>query len=563
MNDMKKLNFPGCTMKFQLNVPQLIKRGITYFPKQEIVYRTHENEIKRYTYEDLYKNSCRLANTLKELGVRPGDRVGVYGTNVVEVMECHIGIILAGAVVNSVNPRFSQDYIIAGINRMEDKVALVDKSLLPLFEQISSHLSSVKHVIIFPEKGDTSLNYAYSYNELIGNASFEMKIDALLDIDEWEAAFHQCTTGTTGVPKACLFSHRGMYLQTIGQSLAESHRFTQYDTILHIIPSYHGFWFYHFTGWQLGMKQVFIGPNMDPEWVLRLIQDEKVTCCGGTPEVWGMILGALRAQESKGIKYNLNSMNRVFLAGTAPSLAIQKKFSQLGIEPMHVFGMTEMHGPYGTVSKPKPYMDLSEEEAFKYRKKQGIPLPFINVKGIDDEGESIPWDGKTIGELCMRGATILGEHYNMPEETDALWTEDGWFRSGDLITIDDEGYMEIQDRKKDLIKSGGEFISTIELGAKILEHPKVYEVAVVGCPHPKWGERPLAAIVPTPESEEVSEEEIIQHLVPLVPKWWLPDKIVFLSELPKTSVGKIDKSVLKEKYKDYKLPEEPVYKKIV
>lgn len=552
MPKQRKPIMPGSTMDFQLNIYQLIERGVKYFPEREVVFRTYANELERYTIADLYANACKFANVLKDkFGIKRGNVVTLCGTNIIEVVECQLGILLAGAVANNMNPRFNPDYVAEGMIRMQDKVCVIDKLVVPLFELMAEKIGFVEDFIVLPELVETKLKPAHSYKELTSEASSELDLEALLDTDEREAAFQQCTTGTTGEPKACLFSHRGLFMQCIGQAMADSHEFSQYDTVLHIIPSFHGFWMYHFTALMLGMKQVFIGPGMDPDWVLRLIQDEKVTCAGGTPEVWGMILNYYDIQKEKGIKYDLSSFERVFLAGTAPPLVLQKKFEELGIRPMHVFGMTEMHGPYGTSSKLKPYMKLSKEESFEHLKKQGIPLPFVRVRGLDKNDTSIPWDGTTVGELCMKGAAVLGEHYKMPEISKELWTEDGWFRSGDLITVDPDGYMEIVDRKKDLVKSGGEFVSTIALGAKILENPKVLEAAAVGVPHPKWGERPIAVVVPKEGyKDKITEEEIIEFLKPKVPKWWLPDKVIFVEELVKTSVGKIDKAGLRRIYLD-------------
>ncbi|MBN1691084.1 MAG: AMP-binding protein [Dehalococcoidia bacterium] len=557
----KKMVFQGSSMEWQLNLYKIIERGVRYFPKQEIVFQTYDKGVQRYTYADLYKRACSMANALKNLGLKPGGRVTVCGTNIVEVFESHMAILLAGGVVNSTNPRFSVDYIMKGINRMEDSIAIVDRLLVPLFEKMAPQLKTIKHYIIIPDKVETTLKPVYSFAELCESTSSTLDLDALFDTNEYEAAFHQCTTGTTGTPKACVFSHRGCYLQILGQCMTDAHGFTQNDTILHVIPSYHGFWFYHFTGWLLGMKQVFIGPMFDPNLVMKLIQDEKVTCTGGTPEVWTMALNFMKMQKAKGVTYDLSSLNRIFLAGTAPPVSLQKDFEVMGIKPLHVFGMTEMNGPHGTSSKPKPYFKLSQDERYELMKKQGLPLPLVQVKGLDDKDKEIPWNGTTIGELCLKGGSVLRNHYAMEEESKALWTKDGWFRSGDLITIDPEGYMTIMDRKKDLIKTGGEFISTIELGANIFAHPKVAEAAVVGVSHPKWGERPLALVVPQAANKgDITEEEILKFIQPNVPSWWLPDEILFVDEIPKTSVGKIDKSAIKVKYKDHKLPEVPLYK---
>lgn len=557
----KEMVFPGSSMEWQLNLYKVIERGLRYFPKQEIVFQTYDKGVQRYTYADLYRRACSMANSLKKLGLKPGGRVTVCGSNIVEVFESHMAVLLAQGVVDSANPRFSVDYIIKGINRVESGIAIVDRSLVPLFEKMAPQLKTVKHYIIMPDKVKTTLSPVSSFAELVNSGSPDLDLNALLDTNEYEAAMHQCTTGTTGTPKACLFSHRSCYLQMMGQCLADGHAFTQYDTILHVIPAYHGFWFYHFTGWMLGMKQVFIGPQFDPDLVLKLIQQEKVTCSGGTPEVWNMVINYVKMQKAKGVTCDLSSMNRLFLAGTAPPVELQKEFEALGIQPLHVFGMTEMNGPHGTSSRPKPYFKLSQEERYELMKKQGLPLPLVQVKGLDDKDKEIPWDGKTVGELCLKGAAVLRNHYAMEDESKALWTKDGWFRSGDLITIDPEGYMTIVDRGKDLIKTGGEFISTIALGAEIFAHPKVAEAAVVGLSHPKWGERPIALVVPqTANKGDITEEEILRFIQPKVPSWWLPDEIIFVDEIPKTSVGKIDKNAVRSKYKDHKLPEVPLYK---
>jgi len=359
------------------------------------------------------------------------------------------------------------------------------------------------------------------------------------------------TSGTTGNPKGVVYSHRSTYLHCLGLSMADSVGLTEADVFMPVVPMFHVLaWGTPFAAVMLGTKLVFPGPHMQPRDLASLVEAEKVTLTAGVPTLWLGILNLLEKEH-----YDMSSLRGMVVGGAAaPQSMIEDFEKKHGLNVVHAWGMTEM-SPLGTVSFLKSYQrDLPEAERFAIRAKQGMPVPGVEIRAVDVEGKEIPWDGKAFGELQVKGPWIAGSYYNDDRSAESFM--DGWFRTGDVVNIDPEGFIQIVDRTKDLVKSGGEWISSQDLENAIMAHPKVLEAAVIAVPHPKWQERPLACVVPKPDfKDSLTKAEIFEHLRERFDKMYIPDDIVFIEEVPKTSVGKFDKKVLRAEYKDYVLPE--------
>jgi len=553
----------GYSMKVNLNAIRPIKFGLTYFPKSEFMARTYDNEIITETYAEWFDHVVRIANALKELGIPKHSFIQVLSDNILEVSESKAAIWFANCIPEYANPALELKFIAHGANLFKDQAVFVGAGRLQQLEAIADQLKTVKHFIIMPEipKSGTKLKSAYSYKDLLENSS--PKLEKWPDPPDNSLACVNWTTGTTGIPKPCLHSHRDLFLNTMGQSFRSNIGLGLGDSILHVIGVYHagGHWVKDLTGMMWGCRQVFVGAAPDPEWLAKLVEMGRVTYSAGVPQVWERFLNYVEDEEKKGHKIDISSLNRINLAGTAPSLALQKRLEERGIEPLHGWGMSE--GPCWGACMPlqKPYIHLSPNERRELRKKQGIPLPgLIEMKVVDEFGKEVPWDGKSVGEIWERGPMVIGHYYKRPDENKKSFPKDGWFNTGDLGVVDPEGYVEIVDRSKDLIKSGGEWISSIRIENETAAHPKVAQCACASVPHPDWTERPILLVVPK-SGEEITEEEILKFLAPKFPNWQLPDKVFIVDDLPKTSVGKISKSTIREQYKDYKLPEEPIRKK--
>jgi len=350
-----------------------------------------------------------------------------------------------------------------------------------------------------------------------------------------------------------VYSHRAIFLHSMALCLADTFGICERDVLMPVVPMFHAnAWGMPFAGVMVGAKLVFPGPHLQPRDIAELIQNERVTVTAGVPTIW-IGLYALLERE----RYDLSSLRVMPVGGSAMPRALIEAFEKrFGIRIAHAWGMTEMT-PLGTVANLKSYMESwPDEERFAVRAKQGMPIVGVEIRAVDGQGREVPCDGKTMGELQVRGPWVIRAYYNDPRTAEAF--QDGWFRTGDVVTIDPEGYIQIVDRTKDLIKSGGEWISSVDLENALMAHPKVLEAAVIAVPHPKWQERPLAVVVPRPEfKEDLTKEELLEFLRPRFAKWWLPDDIVFVEAIPKTSVGKFDKKVLREQFKDCRLPETP------
>lgn len=539
----------GQMMDYPLTLTPIIERARRLYGKKEIVTKAGPT-LQRYTYAEFADRVGRLANALEKLGVRRGDRVATFAWNNARHFELYLAVPCMGAVLHPINLRLPGDQIAYIINHADDQVLFVDTTLLPAVEKLAPYLKSVKHFVVMDEHvpADCKLPNVHAYEELLSATSPDHPWPHL---DENDAAAMCYTSGTTGNPKGVVYSHRSIFLHCMGLTMADSLGLQERDSYLPVVPMFHVLaWGTPFASAMIGAKMVFPGPHLQPRDLAELIQAEKVTFTAGVPTIWFGLLSLLDKE-----RYDLSSLRAMVVGGAAaPQSMIEGFDKKHGLKVIHAWGMTET-SPLGTVASLKSYQDhLPDADKFAIRAKQGTPVPLVEIRGIDEQGKEIPWDGKTFGELEVRGPWIVGSYYQDERSKDSF--HDGWFKTGDVVTIDSDGFMNIVDRAKDLVKSGGEWISSQDLENAIMSHPKVAEAAVIALPHPKWQERPLACVVPKPDyKDSLTKEEIFEHLRPRYSHMYLPDDIVFIDAVPKTSVGKFDKKVLRAQFKDYVLPE--------
>jgi len=539
----------GQMMDYQLTLTPLLERARRLFPTKEIVTKAGPG-LERFTYKQMYERVNRLANALAKLGVKSGDRVATFAWNNARHLEIYFAAPCMGAVLHPLNLRLPPEQLIYIVGHADDQVLFVDPTLLPGVEKLAPHFKNIKHYIVMGDKvpEGTTLSPVHAYEELLANASPEYPWPQL---NENDAAAMCYTSGTTGNPKGVVYSHRSTYLHCLGLSMADSVGLTEADVFMPVVPMFHVLaWGTPFAAVMLGTKLVFPGPHMQPRDLASLVEAEKVTLTAGVPTLWLGILNLLEKEH-----YDMSSLRGMVVGGAAaPQSMIEEFEKKHGLNVVHAWGMTEM-SPLGTVSFLKSYQrDLPEAERFAIRAKQGMPVPGVEIRAVDVEGKEIPWDGKAFGELQVKGPWIAGSYYNDDRSAESYM--DGWFRTGDVVNIDPEGFIQIVDRTKDLVKSGGEWISSQDLENAIMAHPKVLEAAVIAVPHPKWQERPLACVVPKPDfKDSLTKAELFEHMRERFEKMYIPDDIVFIEAVPKTSVGKFDKKVLRAEYEDYVLPE--------
>nr|MBA2441698.1 long-chain fatty acid--CoA ligase [Rubrobacter sp.] len=455
----------------------------------------------------------------------------------------YFGVPSAGLVLHTINPRLSRNDLIYIMNHAEDKVLLIDETMLKLLEAIEGEVD-LERVVVISADGSAPEGLT-SYEDLLAGADegqFEYP-----DFDENEAAALCYTSGTTGRPKGALYSHRALVLHSMMSSMASTFSIGDTDCVLPVVPMFHvNAWGLPFSSTLSGAKQVLPGPHLDPESLLSAYQEEKVTFTAGVPTIFLAVLQALDADPGA---YDLSALRSMVIGGSAAPRGVIEAFEKRhGVTVVHAWGMTEM-SPIGTVANlTSEVQELPEEEQLDYRAKQGYPVPFVEVRASGDGG-FVPWDGESMGELEVRGPWVAQAYFNTDEGSDKF-TGDGWFRTGDIVTIDQYGYVEIEDRTKDLIKSGGEWISSVNLENALMSHPSVAEAAVIAVPDPKWQERPLGVVV-LKEGESATSEDLISHLEQDFAKWELPDAIEFVEEIPHTATGKALKMKLRELYQDY------------
>jgi len=539
----------GQMMDYPLTLTPIIERARRLFPNQEIVTKAGPT-LERRTYPQFIERVGRLATALEKLGVERGDRVATFAWNNARHLEIYLAVPCMGAVLHPLNLRLPGDQLAYIAHHADDKVLFVDPSLLPAVEKLAPHLHSVKHYIIMGDAvpPNTTLSPAHSYEELLRSTGPDYPWPRLHEND---AAAMCYTSGTTGNPKGVVYSHRSIFLHSLGLSMTDSFGLSQRDTFMPVVPMFHVLaWGTPFAGTMLGVKWVLPGPHLTPRDLASLIEAERVTLTAGVPTLW---LGLLNLLENE--RYDLSSLRGMIVGGAAaPQSMIEGFEKKHNLTVMHAWGMTET-SPLGTVSRLRhSHSSLSAEEKFALRAKQGSPVPCVDIRAVDEQGHEVPWDSKTFGELQVRGPWVIDSYYNDERSQESF--QDGWFRTGDVVTIDSDGFMQIVDRTKDLVKSGGEWISSQDLENAIMANPKVLEAAVIAVPHPKWQERPLACVVPKPDFKNtLTKEEIYETLRPRFSRLYLPDDVVFLEAVPKTSVGKFDKKLLRSQFKDYVLPE--------
>ncbi len=534
---------PGTMMPFPLTLTHLLERAGKLFGRVEVVSRMPDKSLHRYTYADFYRRARQLAQALAAAGLKRGDRVGTLMWNHYAHLETYFGVPAAGGVVHTLNLRLGPADLAYIVNHAEDRVLVVDDILLPLYERIKDQVK-VERVIVVPMCGKSAPATYENYEDVLAGARDELQYP---ELDENEAAAMCYTSGTTGQPKGVLYSHRALVLHSFAVALADAFGLAQIDTVLPVVPMFHAnAWGLPYACTMLGAKQVFPGPHLDAESLLDLFQNEGVTYTAGVPTVW---MGILEALEKNPTRWKFQPGLRMTVGGAAAPEAMIRRFDKFGMSVRHSWGMTEM-SPAGTTSKVKSYMeDWPDDAKYAVRARQGLPFPFVELRGVAENGAEIPWDDTTLGELQVRGPFIAASYYKLEEERDK-WTADGWFRTGDVVSINSEGYIKIADRTKDLIKSGGEWISSVDLENALMGHPAVKEAAVIALPHPKWLERPLAVVV-LRDGARASEEDLRAFLAAKFAKWQLPDGFAFVEAIPRTSVGKFKKSALREQFRDW------------
>jgi fatty-acyl-CoA synthase len=532
----------GLMMDFQLTVDALLRRAETSFFNKEIVTRLPNKDFHRYTYRDMANRAKKLSLALKRLGVEPGTRVGTLCWNHYQHLEAYFAIPMIGGVLHTLNLRLHPDDLTYIANDADDEIIILDESLLPLLEPIMSSIN-VKHYIVITENGEAPEGML-DYETLL---AAENETDyTQIDLDEKLAAATCYTSGTTGKPKGVLYSHRSMVLHSLAAALPDVLDLRESDSILPVVPMFHAnSWGIPYAAAMVGPKLVFPGPHLDPASLLECFEQEEVTFTAGVPTIWQGLLAALDSDPGK---YNLK-LRKLIVGGSAVPVSLIKNMEEKhGLSIIQAWGMTEL-SPLGTVSNLSgEQLKSSKDDQYERRALQGPPVPFVEIRANGDNGIA-PWDGKSMGELEVRGPWISSAYFNRPDADDRF-TEDGWFKTGDIVTINEDGCIKIQDRSKDLVKSGGEWISSVDLENAIMGHPSVAEAAVIAVFHPKWDERPLAAVV-IKEGETVSADDIKVFLSDKVAKWWIPEAVEFIDEVPKTSVGKFKKIELREMFKDY------------
>jgi fatty-acyl-CoA synthase len=537
----------GLMMELPLLVSGLIRHADRNHGDTEIVSKTVEGELHRYTYREAHARARRAANALRKLGVKPHDRVATLAWNGFRHYELYYAISGMGAVINTVNPRLFGEQIVYISNHAENVALFFDATFIPLVEKLAPQLKSIRHYVLMTDKAHmpaTKIPNLLCYESLL-----EKEPDAYEwpSFDERTAAALCYTSGTTGNPKGTLYSHRSTIIHAYGAALPDALNLSARDSVLPVVPMFHAnAWSLPYTCTMVGAKMVFPGPHLDGKSVYELIEQEKVTLSAGVPTVWLMLLNHLAANKLK-----FSTLDRTVIGGSAcPPSMIRAFQDDYGVKVFHAWGMTEM-SPLGTVGTLKAKQEsLGKDARLAVQAKQGRGIFGVEMKIVDEEGSELPWDGKRFGNLMVRGPWIANGYFK-GEGGDVL--KDGWFPTGDVATIDPDGYMQITDRSKDVIKSGGEWISSIDLENIAVAHPAIAEAAVIGVKHPKWDERPVVVAVKK-AGQEVSKDDLLKFYEGKIAKWWMPDDVLFVPELPHTATGKLSKLTLRQQLKDYKLP---------
>ncbi|MDW6020947.1 long-chain-fatty-acid--CoA ligase [Mesorhizobium sp. BAC0120] len=538
----------GLMQEWPLSCHKILDHAERQHGNREIVSRSVEGPIVRTSYRELRERALKLAQRLERDGFREGDRIATLAWNTARHLEAWYGIMGMGGVYHTLNPRLFPDQVVWIMNHAEDQALFVDLTFMPIVEKYCGAVGSVRRVIVLTDAEhmpETSLPQAVSYEEWLGEADGDYQWKAL---DEHAAAGMCYTSGTTGDPKGVVYSHRANVLHAMMIAMPDAMGLSSRDTVMPVVPMFHAnCWGLAQATPMVGAKLVMPGSRMDGASIYELLDTEKVTVTAAVPTLWLMLLQHLEETGKK-----LPYLKKVLIGGSACPRAMTRKFQDdYDVEVIHAWGMTEMT-PVGTLGTMKPqYMDLEGEARLDVKEKQGYAPFGVEMKVTDDENRELDWDGKTFGRLKVRGFAVAASYYGGAGKEQ--FDEDGWFDTGDVAHIDAGGYMQITDRAKDVIKSGGEWISSIELENLAVGHPDIAEAAVIGVPHSRWAERPLLIVV-RKAGREISRDDLLSFMNGKVPKWWLPDDVTFVSEIPHTATGKILKSALRRQFRDYKLP---------
>jgi 3-(methylthio)propionyl---CoA ligase len=537
----------GLMMDMPLMISDLLRHAARHHGSGEVVSKTVEQgAVHRYTYRDAHERARKLANALKRLGVAMHDRVATLAWNGYRHFEIYYAAAGSGAVIHTINPRLFADQIVYIANHAEDKVVFFDVTFAPLVEKLAPQLKSVKHFVAMTSEAHLprgNIPNLVAYEELVEREAADFDWPSF---DERTAACLCYTSGTTGNPKGALYSHRSTLLHAYAAALPDALNLSARDVVLPVVPMFHvNAWGLPYSCALTGAKLVFPGQHLDGKSLHQLFESEEVTMSAGVPTVWLGLLNTMREQKLK-----FSTLKRVVIGGSACPPAMTRAFQEeFGVEVLHAWGMTEM-SPLGTVCTFKPkHARQSKDERYALQNKQGRSIFGVDFRVVGEDGGELPWDGKTIGDLHVRGPWVI-QSYFKGEGGDPL--EEGWFPTGDVVNIDAEGYIQITDRSKDVIKSGGEWISSIDLENIAIAHPAIAEAAVIGVKHPKWDERPIVVAVKKP-GHEISRDELLKFYEGKIAKWWMPDDVVFVSELPHTATGKLSKLTLRQQLKDYRL----------
>jgi fatty-acyl-CoA synthase len=538
----EKLTYGRMMDDFPLALTSLVERAERLTPNRKVVSSRPEGSIDRSTLGECAQRARRVASALKDLGIRDGDRVATLLWNQQEHLELYFAVPLMGAVLHTLNPRLNQDELSFIASDAEDRAIVVDETLLEVFACFRE-AQDFEHVIVVSRSGSVP-DGTLEYESLIEDAE-PMQWP---ELEERHAAAMCYTSGTTGRPKGVLYSHRALVLHSIMAALPDAQGISGRDTVLPVVPMFHAnAWGLPYIAAFAGAGLVLPGPKLDAESVLELLANEKVTITAGVPTVWMAILQALNNEPDR---WDLSSLDHLIVGGSAVPRSMFEGFDKHGLTIIQAWGMTET-SPMGTVCRLPPELaDASEDEQYEFRVRQGMPSPYVEIRARGDDGELIPWDDEAMGELEVRGPWVAASYWR--GRGSEKFTDDGWFQTGDVVRIDSHGCIRISDRSKDLVKSGGEWISSVDLENNLMAHPAVAEAAVIAMPDERWGERPLAVVV-LRQGAEASPDELREHLAHRFAKWQLPDRFEFIDEIPRTATGKFKKTDLRERYVETKV----------
>jgi fatty-acyl-CoA synthase len=538
----------GLMQSQQLLISSLIEFANRHHSEGVIVSRRVEGDIHRCTYRDVAQRSRKVAHALDQMELGFGARVATLAWNGYRHLELYFGVSGSGRVLHTLNPRLHPDQIVWIAHHAQDQVLCFDMTFLPIVKAVHSRCPSIKHFIALCDAdklpADTGIPGLQSYEAWIAPHASTYDWP---EFDENSASSMCYTSGTTGNPKAALYSHRSTILHAWAGALPDALNMSARDSVLPVVPMFHvNAWGLPYAAAMTGAKLVFPGPAMDGKSIFELIESEKVTFAAGVPTVWQMMLGHMQQADLR-----FTALKRTVIGGSACPPAMITAFNDVyGVEVLHAWGMTEM-SPLGTVCTLKnKHAPLDSADKMTVRLKQGRALYGVDMKIVDDAGAELPWDGKAYGDLLVKGPWVISEYYKGEGESPLV---DGWFPTGDVATIDADGYMQITDRSKDVIKSGGEWISSIDVENIAMAHPAVAMAACIGMKHPKWDERPVVVVVKKPGAE-VSREELLAFYEVRTAKWQIPDDVVFIDVIPLGGTGKMQKTKLRETLRDYKLP---------